>query len=118
MDYFISSDHFEPPLGQGRFNEQLVRFDSLNFFFVAPDVKELMQNKTSLRASRKTLFGGDTLPGESGKIILVPQTLYKFHPKYDGVLEKLLTASSNSAIVITYNYNKPVWKVRRYIHVG
>jgi hypothetical protein len=39
MDYFITSDLFEPPDAQDRFTEQLVRLDALSYYFFRPDAE-------------------------------------------------------------------------------
>jgi len=113
VDYFISSDHYEPPVGGNRFSEQLVRFDSLNFYFHHPKVQAILRKRHEILAKRHLTFGENKLPEkESGKIILIPQTLYKFHPKFDEIIVALLEERDDSTVVITYNSDKPVWKDR------
>ena len=72
MDYFITSDVFEPTLAQSRFNEQLVRLDALSFYFFKPTV-----SKTDVVSVRQELGL------EDAHLYLVPQSLMKFHPSFD-----------------------------------
>jgi predicted O-linked N-acetylglucosamine transferase (SPINDLY family) len=124
MDYFITSELFEPhPAAQQRFTEQLVRFSSLNFFFkkqaeradallrerplkssipgLAPALRSSLESDSSLAGSALSV---DDIP-----LVLCPQTLYKFHPEYDRILARILEGT-NARLVIVYNTNMPLWK--------
>ncbi|KAJ1447418.1 hypothetical protein M885DRAFT_193267 [Pelagophyceae sp. CCMP2097] len=113
IDYFVSNDDFEPRLPSlmpETYAEQVVRFDSLSFYFRHPKEAGYAfiprdSDKTALKNKLK-LQAFDVL-------FLVPQTLPKFHPSFDAVLIDLVVRSnaeqSKAAVVITYDETKALW---------
>ena len=100
MDYFVTADNFEADTHSSRFSEQLIRFDSPSFFFRYPKLESAPESKEWRFLSRSAIY-------------LVPQTLPKFHPSFDDVLEGILARdASDSAVVIIFNRDKVFWKNR------
>lgn len=90
MDYFISNDLFEPQDGAEHYSERLVQLRNLPTlaYYYKPQVP-------SSRATRES-FG---LPA-SAILYLCPQTLYKLHPDFDGILRGILVADSRALVVL------------------
>lgn len=110
MDYFISSDLFEDPKPEleERYIEQYIRMDSLSYYFQYPKEATLLQEMTE-EGSSDFDFTSLGIP-EGSKIILCPQTLPKFHPQFDIVLDQLLNRNEDAFIVSMYNKDKVFWK--------
>lgn len=78
MDYFVSSNDLEPEGGEAHYSEKLVRLDVLPTYYDRPPVASPLKPRSH--------FG----LGEGDHIYLCPQSLYKFHPDFDGVLARIL----------------------------
>jgi len=93
---------FEKNDGQERFTEQLIRMDSLSFYYMKP---------MRPRAINKKSFDVSTIGiPKDGIIVLCPQTLPKFHPMFDQILHRILERDDNIFIVTIYDKNKYFWK--------
>ena len=105
IDYFVSSDGFEPPnddLAQ-RYAEQAVRFATPGIYFRRP--QNLYAPSVSDGAYwRRQLNMTDTDP-----LYLCPQSLPKFHPSFDEVLLRLVAEDERARVVITYDPKKALW---------
>ncbi|GMI44041.1 hypothetical protein TrCOL_g2854 [Triparma columacea] len=100
MDYFITGDRYEPDGGYERFTEQLVRLEGKSFEFPAP---LWMDEALSTPYVPKT--PSHELP--EGEFALVPQSLQKFHPDFDGVIRGILSGGYD--VVAIYDKKKPMW---------
>lgn len=107
IDYFISSDLFEPGTReQARHAEQLLRFDSLTFHFSRPT--PVLTSEQLENTDGNQLF----FPNASA-VYLIPQTLPKFHPDFDDAIEQILHIdTTNSLVGIVFDREKYHWKVR------
>jgi protein O-GlcNAc transferase len=88
MDYFVSSDRFEPPEGSEHYSEQLFLLRGLGTlaYYYRP---QLLQGK-------REDFG---LPA-GAPLYLCPQTLFKFHPDFDALLGGILRADADGRVVL------------------
>lgn len=92
---------------QERFTEQLVRMDSLSFFFHVPQsIMSVPSSENNAGTYDVTSLG---IP-QDAVVLLVPQTLPKFHPQFDQVLHDLLRHNDNVHIIAIYNKDKMFWK--------
>jgi len=78
IDYFISSQYLETDQSADHYSETLALLGNPPTFYYRPDIPE-----------------GETSPAAHGlpddaHIYLCPQTLFKFHPKFDAILGKIL----------------------------
>ena len=87
-DYFVSSTLFEPKDGgQDDYAEQLYLMRSMTTRFLPP-----VKPRLSLEIE-------DVLPGIAGmRLYLVPQTLYKLHPDFDGLLASILRKDAKAIV--------------------
>ncbi len=87
-DYFVSSTLFEPPDGgQDDYAEQLYLMRSMTTRFLPP-----VKPRLSLQIE-------DVIPGISDmRLYLVPQTLYKLHPDFDGLLAEILRKDPKAVV--------------------
>lgn len=106
IDYFVSSDlyHATDNRSESYYAEQLVRFDSLGFYFLRPPP-----------TSRE-----DVIDFGAKNVYLCPQSTPKFHPHFDNVLLRLLEEAPerDAVVVITYDPKKSLWMhtLRRRLH--
>ena len=88
LDYFLSARSIEPDQAQSHYSERLVRLERLPCHYafepLAPEALD------------RTAFG---LP-ETGRLYGCPQTLFKFHPDFDAVLEAIIEADPEGRIVL------------------
>ena len=77
IDYFISSELIEPINAQALYKEQLIELRKLPCIYAKPNSE-----------SRRDLLKTFHLPCDK-TLIGIPQSLFKFHPDYDDVLEKI-----------------------------
>jgi len=78
IDYFISSDLLEESGAESHYTEKLVRLKNLAIYYYRPPV--------SISHKGPAAFG---LP-EGRHLYGCPQTLFKFHPDFDAILEGIL----------------------------
>lgn len=88
MDYFISSDLFEPDGGEKHYREELVRHQSLGFYFYPPKWPEVVKGRS--------YFGFSA----SEHIYACPQSYFKFHPDLDGPLGEILRRDPAGVLVM------------------
>ena len=115
MDFFITSDSFEPTESLNRFSEQLVRFDSLSFYFERPAwiPANLTLSPIHAAAASAGLLAKPQAFLNRSAIYLIPQTLPKFHPHFDDAMKNILASDeSDSVVVIIFNRDKVYWKNR------
>ncbi len=88
MDYFISSELLETPEADGHYSERLVRLPNLGTYYYRPSLSGPDRSRES--------FGL-----ESGRhVYLCPQTLFKFHPDFDTVLDGILAQDPLADLVL------------------
>src|SRR5262249_14288802 len=78
VDYFLSSELLEPDDADGHYTEHLVRLNGLPTYYYRPAAPEKIHDVKH--------YG---LPAGC-PIYLCPQSLFKFHPEFDGVLKEIL----------------------------
>ena len=105
MDYFLSSELLETPAADAHYTERLVRLPLLGTYFERPALThstEANVARASARVSREeTILRGlkPTLHGDR-HVYLCPQTLFKFHPDFDGLLAGILKADPAAELVL------------------
>lgn len=93
IDYFISSDLAEPSDADSHYSEQLVRLPALGVYYPKPAVTDVPDGKAH--------FGLDP----HRNIYLCPQTLFKFHPGFDQVLQQILESDPDGDLVVIQSRN-------------
>lgn len=88
IDYFISSDLIEPENAQVHYTEQLVLLSRLPAVYTKPVFSGISSNRQSF-----------ALP-ENRVLIGVPQSLFKFHPDFDDILEQIMRALPDALLVL------------------
>ena len=96
MDYFISSRLLETDDADQHYSERLVRLPKLGTYYERPVLTDAELDRAS--------FGLPT----GKRLYLCPQTLFKFHPGYDGVLKGILEADTDAELVVLQG-RVPVW---------
>lgn len=96
VDYFISSKLLEPADGAEHYSEKLVELSVPPTYFAPPDVEP----------STKSLadFGID----RHGTLYFCPQSLFKLHPEFDILLERILSDEPESKLVLV-SAKDPSW---------
>lgn len=89
MDYFLSSELLEIPAADAHYTEKLVRRPTLSTYYHRP-------RRTNIPSKQRREFG---LP-EEAHLYLCPQTLFKMHPEFDGVLAQILRSDPAGRIVL------------------
>lgn len=107
IDFFLVNDGMEDGEGWERFTEQVIRFDWLTFTFLRPEYvgDALASNSFDLSS-----YGVD----KNCKIIMIPQSMQKFHVKFDDMLEKMLDLGEDVYVVAVYESKKKIWKDKLY----
>jgi predicted O-linked N-acetylglucosamine transferase (SPINDLY family) len=89
IDYFVSSTQMEVKDAVTHYSEKLVRLPGLTFAFKKTFVPAKLRDRASFGLDpRKRLYG-------------CPQAIYKFHPKFDEALAKILRADPDGQVVLT-----------------
>jgi protein O-GlcNAc transferase len=83
MDYFISSRRIEAQGAEAAYSETLVRLD--DFSHVIPNPAEAMDSD-----------GG----GGGDQVLACPQSLFKFHPDFDPILNRILAENPSARLDI------------------
>lgn len=99
MDWFVSSDLFEPEGSQSHYSERLHLLHDVGTlaYYDRPEL--------AIEPSR-AMFG---LPDEgSANLYLCPQTLFKFHPDFDAILASILEADPDGMLVLI-EAKVPTW---------
>ena len=88
IDYFISSELIEPKNAQAFYKEQLIELRKLPCMYAKPklEIRSKFRNKFQI-PSDMTLIG-------------IPQSLFKFHPDFDNVLERIIDKLPDTNYVI------------------
>lgn len=88
IDWFISTERFEPENGEEHYSEQLIRLKSPIAYYYKPEVPTLLK-------SRRQLGFDDT-----EHLYFCPQTLFKFHPDFDEILAGILRSDPQGRLVL------------------
>jgi protein O-GlcNAc transferase len=88
MDYYLSSELYEPDDPADHYSETLVRFHSLNTYYFRPALPEP-------RLARAD-YGLDA----DAHIYFCPQTLFKFHPDFDELLGEILRGDPGGRLLL------------------
>lgn len=88
MDYFVSSVDLEPPDAEDHYSERLIRLKRLSVYYYRPEVPEPRPTRAQ--------FG---LPDDA-TLYVCPQSLFKFHPDFDGALGALLQRDPKGLLVL------------------
>ena len=88
IDYFLSCRDMEPPGADDHYSEKLVRLRYLPVFSYPVSIPESLPGRAH--------FG---LP-EDARLYVIVQTLFKFHPDFDGVLGAILEADPDGRLVL------------------
>ncbi len=86
IDGFVSADYLDPPGADEDHTERLYRLPAPAYFFDRPEVPE----------RDRAHFG---LP-EKARLYVCPQTLFKFHPDFDGMIADTLRADPAGRLVL------------------
>ena len=84
IDYFISSELTEPAGAENQYSEKLVRLASMTTSVAPP------------------LYEGERTRGEwsGGQLVVCPQSLFKYHPDFDLILNRILADNAGMNIMI------------------
>jgi len=94
IDYYLSSSLIEPSQAQKHYRERLIKISRLPSKYKKPDI--------SLVKSDRHKFGLDS----TDTLIGIPQSLFKFHPDYDDVLESIILQLPNAKYVLIEGNNQ------------
>jgi protein O-GlcNAc transferase len=87
IDYFISSKHLEISDAQPHYTEELVRLETLNTFYLRPEIRGNLTRAALGVSDAATLY-------------MCPQTLFKFHPSFDQIIARILEADPRGELVL------------------
>lgn len=94
MDVFLSPACMEPEDGDSHYTERLVRLPGPTVLFPKPQPPEPLPDRASLG-----------LPA-TGTLYLCPQSPFKFHPDFDDVLARILTAVPDGHLILTAGWEQ------------
>lgn len=95
IDVFLTSDAMEPDDAETHYDEKLVRLPGIGSWVRRPEIPAIIPNAAD--------YG---LP-EDALLYLCPQTPQKFHPDFDDVIRRILTALPNAHLILTAGWAKP-----------
>jgi len=96
VDYFLSSVDLETENGQDHYTEELVRLPRLGVWYERPALTGPPNRADFGLPSGVTLYG-------------CPQSLFKFHPEFDPILQGILEADPQGVLVVLEGAN-PQWR--------
>ncbi len=88
IDYFISSKYIETETSDKYYSERLIRLSKINVNYSIPHIPECTFDRENLN-----------LPNNSF-LIGLPHTLFKIHPNFDQILDKILKEIPNSFLLL------------------
>jgi predicted O-linked N-acetylglucosamine transferase (SPINDLY family) len=88
MDYFLSSELLEMPSADAHYTEKLVRLPRLGTYYYRPRICSPAKTRSD--------FG----LASDRRIYLCPQTLFKFHPEFDTILQGILDRDENGEVIL------------------
>ena len=99
MDYFLSTDYFEPEDGASHYSERLVKLRDAVFpgYYRRPEkLAAVAPAELGFDATRRTYFS--------------PQSLFKFHPDFDSVLARILRHDPRGELVLVYDEHTDTYR--------
>ena len=96
VDYFVSCAAMEPTGANDNYTECLVRLPTYNTCYLRPAPPDPIMTRSALG-----------LP-EDGTLYACPQSLFKFHPGFDGMLRHILEGDPNGRLALVGGTN-PYW---------
>jgi predicted O-linked N-acetylglucosamine transferase (SPINDLY family) len=88
IDYYLSAEAMEPPGADALYTETLIRFSRLPCIYTPPTLDGIQSDRAGFQLSATELLIG------------IPQSLFKLHPDYDLVLERIVQLVPNSRLVL------------------
>ena len=107
IDYFLSSDLIEPESAENNYHEHLIRLDRLPCMYQPLVAPTTIPSRTAIGLPENiTLYG-------------CPQSLFKFHPDMDMLLQEIVDGEESARIVLIDSNNRYLrtalsnrWRVR------
>ena len=96
IDYYLSSVHAEPSNAQQHYSEQLLLMDRFPMYCFFPD----LPNESVSRADVGLPIGYN--------LYMCPQSLFKFHPDFDGIIKAILKKDPEGMLVL-FEGKHPSW---------
>lgn len=87
IDYFISSKELEVDGAESHYSERLVKLKNLNTYYIRPSCRDLISKETLNIKQNETLY-------------VCPQNLFKLHPDFDSVIERILDGNPSSKVIL------------------
>ena len=88
IDYFLSSNLLEPDIEKKKYSERLICLSQFPLYYQPPQNLGPLKNRKDLK-----------LP-ENARLYGCPQSLFKLHPDFDSILEKILINDPEGYIVL------------------
>jgi predicted O-linked N-acetylglucosamine transferase (SPINDLY family) len=98
VDYFVSSDLYEPELSHEHYSERLFQLRQL------PTLAHYIRPKLVGSKSTRAHLGLDP----DARLYLCPQMLFKIHPEFDGILIEILRRDPKGQLILV-NRNTSFW---------
>ena len=99
IDYFLSSEAMETPGSADFYTERLVRLPRIGVYYDPPEPRPQRVDRAQ--------FG----LAEGEHAYVCPQTLFKFHPRFDAILAGILRADSHGVLLLL-DGRFPQWRER------
>jgi len=87
VDYFVSSKDLEVEGAEAHYTERLVNLETLNTYYLRPSCRDLISKESLGVGEKETLY-------------ICPQTLFKFHPDFDPIIERILDADPTGQLIL------------------
>lgn len=100
VDYFLSTDYFDPEGAEAHYSERLIRLKDVAF----PGYQYRPQAPTASAAS-------DVGFDRGRRVYFCPQALFKFHPDFDAVLAEILRRDEGGEIVISHDAESDAYRL-------
>ncbi len=99
IDYFLSTEYFEPEDGASHYSERLVKLRDAAFpgYYRCPEeVAAGSPGELGFDAAQRTYF--------------CPQSLFKFHPDFDAVLARILRQDPRGELVLVHDEHTDTYR--------
>jgi protein O-GlcNAc transferase len=87
IDYFVSSEALEPAGSEAFYTEQLLRLSRLSVYYEPPEPRGVVSPESFGVSAREHVY-------------VCPQTLFKFHPRFDEILAGILRGDPNGVLLL------------------
>ncbi len=88
IDYFLSSNLFETGNSEKKYSERLICLNQFPLYYEPPENLGVIKNRIDLKLPEKIRLYG------------CPQSLFKLHPDFDIILDKILKQDSGANIIL------------------